>query len=167
MSTLGKILLGVVLLGVGLVVGYQLGQRKAPPPTPLEKPVTPEEPIDKLVKFKRVGTKLVDEHQPVYLSVTRGEKVVWESDIKEFVVTVVPYVKRKPTDPEIVERTKGPECPFAKAQDGCTFRSTNGRVESGPGKLEAAGHWYRFHIQAGRYELDPHICFHDGRGCGQ
>ncbi len=167
MATLGKVLLGVVLLGVGLLVGYELGQRKAPPPAPPEKSVAPEGPIHKLVKFKQVGNQLVDEHQPVYLSVTRGEQVVWESEIKEFVVTVRPYEKRKRTDPDIVEKTKGPDCPFEQADAGCTFRATQGRVESGRGKLEAAGHWYRFHIQAGRYELDPHICFHDGRGCSQ
>lgn len=147
MSTPMRILVVVILLAVGIVLGYGLFQYRQGRVISTGK--------DRRVMFTVEKGKIDEKHQPVYVNVRRGDQVVWESDTREFEVSIEPYPDR-----DEGELTPGPASPFVSGQ--ARWTTTTGRIASGPAKREAAGHQYKFHIKAGSATLDPHIKFEGG-----
>lgn len=147
MSTLGKILLAVVLLGVGLVVGYELAQRQASREFIL--------PARDLTVELAVYEKHIKYDAAIHVSVGRGDQIVWEGvdGLTQFEISIRP-------DPREGE-TAGPASPFQSGWK--SGPAENGRVATGPAVEAARGHWYKATvkttIKGEEVTLDPHIYF--------
>jgi hypothetical protein len=153
MPTFRTILIAVVFLAIGLVGGFQWGQRPGPPQS--------------LTVELSVEGKQIKDHHAIYVSVPRGDQIVWQSDPQQL-STYSLSVRRLNTEelrkwgsPEPTTCAQAPSCPFVNE---CKWQLEKGKIESGRAKPGVVGCWYKFSVQGeGLTPLDPHIYFHDDK----